>query len=131
MSNSAQGPRRTPASGAGETASAEGLWGLDLWNGSAWFSDWFYTRLQWPPVKRKRLDDLQPYLPGGAWETLLVAIRCHMEQGTPLDVEIKVELPGGQIEWWQVQGTVERNVGGQPVYLAGRMRDATALRPSD
>jgi hypothetical protein len=102
--------------------SEDGLWGLVLWSGSAWFSDWFYQRLQWTvSVKHKRLDALQPHLPDGSWEVLLTAIRCHLEQGLPLQGELKVRLPGGDGETWQVSGAVERNVGGQPVYLAGRM----------
>jgi hypothetical protein len=60
-------------------------------------------------------------LPDGSWEALLTAIRCHLEQGLPLQSELKVRLPGGDGETWQVSGAVERNVGGQPVYLAGRM----------
>jgi hypothetical protein len=34
---------------------------------------------------------------------------------------LRVQLPGGAIEWWQISGVTERNVGGQPVYLGGHM----------
>ena len=122
MSISESPPRKSPVPGAASLANDDGLWGLVLWNGSAWFSDWFYQRLQWSvSVKHKRLDDLQPHLPDGSWETLLGAIRAHLEQRLPLHAEFQVRLPGGGIETWQVSGAVERNVGGQPVYLAGRM----------
>jgi hypothetical protein len=95
---------------------------LVLWNGSAWFSDWFYQRLRWSlSMKHKRLDDLQPHLPDGSWEALLLAIRAHLEQGVPLAARLRVQLPGGAIEWWQISGVTERNVGGQPVYLGGHM----------
>jgi hypothetical protein len=129
MSNPEHPPRQTPATGAGDSSSADGLWGLQLWNGSAWFSDWFYHRLQWPPgVKRKRLEDLRPHLSAESWQTLLLAIRNHLERAEPLDAELEVQLPNGRTEWWRVQGAVERSVGGQPVHLAGRMRDITAER---
>jgi hypothetical protein len=119
MPNTAPDSSNTPAGGIGHE---DGLWGLVLWNGSAWFSDWFYQRLRWSvSVKHKRLDDLQPHLPGGSWEALLIAIRAHLEQGLPLTARLRVQMPGGGVEWWQVTGAVERNVGGQPVYLAGRM----------
>ena len=85
MSTSAPSPRKSPASGAGDVRSDEGLWGLVLWSGTAWFSDWFYRRLQWSvSVKHKRLDVLQPHLTEGSWEALLLAIRAHLEQGLPL-----------------------------------------------
>ena len=132
MSNSEHGSRQPPASGAGDSSSAEGLWGLLLWNGSAWFSDWFYHRLQWPPgVKRKRLEDLRPHLAAESWQTLLRAIRNHLECADALDAELEVQMPNGRVEWWRVEGSVERSVGGQPVHLAGRMRDITAERATN
>jgi hypothetical protein len=116
-----------PHAGGESPAHTDGLWGLVLWNGTAWFSDWFYQRLQWPQsVKHKRLEALRPNLPQGAWEALLAAIRAHFEKGIPLDAELRVQLNSGRVEWWRVTGSVERNVGGQPVYLAGRMRDVSA-----
>jgi PAS domain-containing protein len=128
MSDSPLPPRSNPAAPAsGSPAGTDGLWGLVLWKGSAWFSDWFYQRLQWPTaVKHTRLEDLRPNLPDGAWEKFLSAIRSHLEQGIPLDAELRVQLKDGRIEWWRVTGALERNVGGQPVYLGGRMRDVTA-----
>jgi PAS domain-containing protein len=100
---------------------------LALWNGSAWFSAWFYRRLQWPAaVKRTRLDDLKPNLPADAWEELLLAIRNHLERRAPLDLEVRVQLGGGRAEWWRIQGSVARNAAGQPMRLVGTMRDVSA-----
>ena len=120
-------PSKTPPEAGDLSAGGEGLWGLDLWSGHAWFSDWFSHRLQWPAgVVHKRLDHLRPHLPGGAWESLLAAIRDHLERQTPLDHKVCAQLPDGRIEWWRVQGAAERNAGGQPVYLSGSARDVSA-----
>jgi hypothetical protein len=128
MSNSAPPHDKTPAPGASELPPS-GLWGLDLWSGSAWFSDWFYQRLRWPPdVRRIRLDDLRPNLLAGDWEVLLRQIRGHLELQTTLDAEIRVQVIGGEIECWRMQGSVERNPGGQPVRLVGRVQDISAER---
>ena len=133
MSDSAPRPPKTPAPGAGELpASGEGAWGLDLWSGAAWFSDWFYLRLQWPmKIKRHRLNDLKPYLPAGAWEALLLGIRDHLERQMPLELQLRVQLNDGHSEWWHIQGSTERNGGGQPVSLTGSMRDVSAERRRD
>jgi hypothetical protein len=129
MSDAAPPSPKTPAPGANELPPSGGLWGLDLWSGSAWFSDWFYQRLQWPTkIRRIRLEDLRPNLPAGDWEVLLRQIRGHLELQTPLDAEIRVQLDGGQIEWWRMQGSVERNPGGQPVRLVGSVSDISAER---
>ena len=37
-----------------------------------------------------------------------------------------VQLLGGHTEIWQVLGAAERTAAGQPVYLAGSMKDITA-----
>jgi hypothetical protein len=133
MSDSPPRPPKTPPPGAGGLPpSDEGLWELNLWNGSAWFSDWFYQRLQWPmEVNRKRLDDLKPHLPAGGWEALLLGIRDYLERQMPLDLRLRVQLNNGQIEWWRVRGSADFNVGGQPMYLVGTMRDVSAEHPRD
>ena len=109
----------------------KGIWGLDLWNGGAWFSDWFVQRMNWTGAERKRLDELRPHLPGGAWESLLTAIRNHLERQTPLDITLCARLADGRSEWWQVQGVAEHNAAGQPVYLSGSVRELGAEQPTD
>lgn len=118
--------RLVPAPRAGEPPpSDEGRWELDLWNGSAWFNDWFYRRLQWPAeVERHKLADLEPHLTPEAWQTLLLAIRAHLELATPLDAQIPVQVTEARTERWRFQGCVERNTGGQPVHLSGTARVA-------
>jgi hypothetical protein len=103
---------------------------LSLWDGSAWFSPWVHRRLQWPAaVERTRLEDLKPHLPAGAWEALLLAIRNHVERQVPLDLDVRVQLVGGRIECWRIQGSVERNAAGQPMHLAGTLREVSAEHP--
>ena len=83
-------------------------------------------------IRERCIDELDTRLvsdPAGAWELLLLQIRSHLELQTPLDAEIRVQVNGGPIEWWRVQGSVERNPGGQPVRLAGSVRDISAERP--
>jgi hypothetical protein len=125
MSDSVPRPRKKPAPGAGKLpVGSEGTWKLDLWSGTATFSHWFYQRLQWPwEVKRHRLADLRVHLPGGAWETLLLAIRAHLERQLPLDLALPVHLPGGEIQRWRILGSAIRNDRDKPVLLTGSARD--------
>jgi hypothetical protein len=103
-----------------------GQWQLDLQSGAASFSEWFHQRLRWPAeVKHRRLADLRPNLPAGAWEALLLAIRAHLERQVPLDMPLRVEVAGGVIQWWRVLGSTERNSRGKPVSLAGTMQDVS------
>ena len=118
---------RPPDPGPGQPPADEGRWELDLWNGSVWYSEWFRRRLQWlPHTSHRRLEDLRPNLAPGAWEVLLQGIRAHLERQEPLNLTMGVQLLGGHTEIWQVLGTAERTAAGQPVYLAGSMKDITA-----
>jgi PAS domain-containing protein len=129
MSDSAPRSRKPAAPAAAKPPASEGSWELDLLSGTASFSDWFHQRLQWPAeVKRRRLVDLKPNLPGGAWEALLLAIRAHLERQVPLDTEICVHLAGSEIQWWRVLGTSTRNGREKPVLLTGTMRDISDER---
>ena len=128
MTDSPPRSRKTRSPGAVKPpAGGHGVWKLTLWDGSVRFNSWFYRRLRWPAaVKRTRLDDLKPYLPAGAWEELLLAIRNHLERQVPLDLEVRVQVEGSRLEWWRVQGSVERNAAGQPIFLGGTMREVSA-----
>ncbi|MGA2400030.1 MAG: hypothetical protein ABSG30_18515 [Steroidobacteraceae bacterium] len=107
-------------------ACGDGFWECDLIAGSAWFSDWFYEKLAWPrDVKHSTLGDLQPTLRPDAWDRLMRTLREHLEKGSPLDLEIEAELPGASLERWRMRGAAERNGAGQPVYIAGSMRQVS------
>ena len=82
-------------------------------------------------VSRKRLGDLRPNLAAGAWETLLQGIRAQLERQVPLDAKIPVRLPGGDIEWWHMQGSLEHNAFGKPEYLKGSVRVIAAEQRPD
>jgi hypothetical protein len=108
-------------------ACGDGFWECDLIAGSAWFSDWFYRKLAWPhDAKRAALCDLQPALRPGGWDRLMGTFRDHLEKGFALDLEIEVEVPGAGVERWRMRGAALRNGAGQPVYLAGSMREEAA-----
>ncbi len=111
-------------------ASGDGFWEVDLADGSAWFSDWFYLRLQWTAgARRPAFSDLRPIMSSETWATLLRKLRAHLEERSPLDAEFPVQLATGPIEWWQLRGSAQRSATGHPTHFAGCVRDVTATRP--
>jgi len=108
-------------------ASGNGFWEMDLADGSAWFSDWFYTRLRWvDSAKRPAFHDLKPYVAPDTWEQLLRQLRAHLEQRTPLELQFQVSLPDGATQRWQLHGMAQRNEAGHPTHFAGTVRDVGA-----
>ena len=124
--------RKAPPPGAlAMKASGDGFWEFNLADGSAWFSDWFCERLQWTEaVKRPAFSDLRQMVSPETWDELLRKLRLHLEQRTPLDAEFQVQLSPGQIEWWHMRGSAQRNDAGHPTHFSGCVRDVTASRNS-
>ncbi len=109
-------------------ACGDGFWEFDLVGGSAWFSEWFYRKLNWMSEVKRTLLDFRPVLPPTEWDKLMDQLRRHLEQGDPLDVELKVDPVGRSSEQWHIRGSAQRNQAGQPVYLAGSAREIVAVR---
>jgi PAS domain-containing protein len=124
--------RNSPAPGArAMQASGDGFWELDLADGSAWFSDWFGTRLQWTVASRRPVfGDLRAFVSSETWDALLRKLRAHLEEQSPLNAELRVRLATGQFEWWHMRGSAQRNDTGHPTHFAGCVRDVTATRTS-
>ncbi|HEY0799601.1 MAG TPA: hypothetical protein VGD54_02080 [Steroidobacteraceae bacterium] len=112
-------------------ASGDGFWELDLVGGSAWFSDWFSNRLNWPDgAKRLSLSDLRPALSAETWDALLRQLRSHLEERTPLDVEFQVQPSQGEAQRWHMRGSAPRTDLYHPTHFAGSVRDVSAVRSS-
>ncbi len=119
-------PKATPPGSRALAACGEGFWEFDLIDGSAWFNDWFYRKLDWGhDARRPTLNDLEPALRPHAWHKLMSSFRDHLERGVPLDAELEVEISGGRAERWRMRGAAQRNSAGQPIHFAGSMCDVS------
>lgn len=122
--------RRNPSPGMRAIeASGDGFWEINLSNGATWFSNWFYERLEWPAHDvQQTWSALRPMMQPDTWELLLRAMRVHLENDVPFDVEIAVQIGGSDFQWWRFHGAAERSDSRQPVYLAGSVRDVSTER---
>jgi hypothetical protein len=125
MDRPATRKRRAPKPGARALeACGDGFWELDLQDGSAWYSPWFYQKLSWADeTRRTTLGDLECFLQPAAWATLMVRIREHLERARPLELDLDVTLPGAGPRRWHLRGSAHRNAAGHPIHLAGSMRE--------
>jgi PAS domain S-box-containing protein len=113
-------------------ASGDGYWEWNLLTGSAWYG---------PNVCE--LLGLEPTALGTAFATfrdlvheadrmlLLQAIRLHLEQRQPFDVEVRIR--GGADPWrtFRLRGSASRDAAGRPVQLAGRLEDVEDRRRAE
>jgi hypothetical protein len=125
MPDSRSRPRKAPQAGwLALNACGDGFWEFDLLSGSAWFSDWFYRKLGWSEARRSMLD-LQPLMRPADWDGLMRKLRGQLEQAQPLDLELRVRV-ADSLECWQLRGAAQRNAAGQPIGLAGSVREVGA-----
>lgn len=110
-------------------ASGDGFWELNLLDGSAWFSAWFYAQLQWTQEhKPDSWASLRPAMRPDDWVAMLREMREHLEAHQPLDIEVPISAPNGDERWWRIRGHAERDEGRHPKYLSGIARDVSAER---
>ena len=53
------------------------------------------------------------------------AVRASLESNAPYDVEFRILVPGGEVEWISARGKVYRNQNGEPVRMLGFSMDIT------
>jgi hypothetical protein len=124
MTESRSRPRKTPPPGwLALNACGDGFWEFDLLSGSAWFSEWFHRKLGWSEARRSMLD-LQPLMRPADWEELMRKLRGQLEQAQPLDLELRIRV-ADSLECWQLRGAAQRNAAGQPIGLAGSVREVS------
>jgi hypothetical protein len=112
-------------------ASGDGYWELNLLDGSAWFSDWFFMQLQWTREMRvSTWSALRGSLRPASWEDSLRRMRDHLETCAPFDLEVELDDGAGATRWWRLRGAAERHPSGQPRYLSGSATDISAARAS-
>jgi PAS domain-containing protein len=108
-------------------ACGAGFWELNLVDGSAWFSPWFYSELAWADdFERTTWLALRPAISSERWPTVLRSMRAHLEESLPFDVEIPVRVGSGEPRWWRLRGCAERDATRQPIYLSGIADDVSA-----
>jgi PAS domain-containing protein len=116
---------KSPAPGLRALAACgDGFWEINLVDGSAWFSEWFYRKLGWPlETRRTAVNDLKEALEPAEWEGFMRRFRAHLEQAVPFDPRLSVKCADGRRECWQLHGSAERTDGGLPVYVSGSARE--------
>jgi len=106
-------------------SSSEGHWEWHFKENTAWYSSSFhallgYQRGELPVDIRESLRAMQ--LPEDAqWQD--DRFKRHLGEGEPYDFECRLRLSSGELKWFRVRGTAERNANGTAFAMAGSMHD--------
>lgn len=112
-------------------ASVQGVWEVDLLNGTAWFSPWIHAVLGAAKDPRQTtLAAWRPLLSAADWDRLLNELRAVLECNSELDLEIELEMPRLGRRTWRLLGGADHGSTHLPVQISGSMRDVTDQRPA-
>ncbi len=108
----------------------DGLWDWDIVSDVAWYSERFKTLLGYDEESelfrgyRELTDGAHP----DDCEDLREALRKHLENYVPYDVECRLKTKDGAYRWYSLRGNCVRGADGSAIRMAGSLQDITERR---
>ena len=110
----------------GFAGSNAGLWDWDVERGEVYYSRWLCQLLGHPDSEFRTEPDRFPgTLHEADRQQMRQAIRAHIVQGVPFDVEFRVQDSAGNWLWCRANGEAVRDARGRAVRMAGSIIDIT------
>jgi len=106
-------------------SSGVGLWGLDVASGLVWASDRLREMFRFEPNETLTMESFLRRMHPEDRERVDAAVREAIAHETKLEVEYRIELPGGETRWISARGRVPQTSPGKPEYLLGSSIDDT------
>ena len=114
---------------AAAAAAGAGHWDWDLAAGSVWYEPRFRELLgRGNEVLEHTFAAFQQLLHADDRPLVLQALRRHMEQRQTFDLEVRAQMPDGELRWFRLCGAASRDPAGRPMRMAGRLEDITDQR---
>ena len=107
----------------------DGLWEYDLATRTFWVSERFaemlgYEQQDFICEKSKAFDVTHEE----DNRELIAAFDRHLQQGTPVDIEVRKKTKSGEWRWYRIRGAAERNEQGVANTVSGSQQDVTERR---
>ncbi len=112
--------------------SSAGLWDWDMLAKTTFYSPRFkallgYTDAEFPNVP----GSVRPVVHVDDWHLLKKALRDHLDNGQPYQVECRMHLKNGQWAWFLMAGIAQKNADGVPYRMAGSIIDITERKEAE
>jgi PAS domain S-box-containing protein len=105
---------------------SDGLWDRDIETGGVYWSPRFKELLGYREDEiEATADRFQELLHSQDKADVLEAVRLHLEENQPYDIEFRLRGKNGGYRWFQSRGEALRNENGRPYRMAGSIRDIT------
>ncbi len=105
---------------------SEGLWDWDVVTNTVWYAPRFkellgYDGDEFPHV----FESFEAALHPKDKKPTLEAVRRHLEDNEPFDVQYRLRTKGGEYRWFRARGVAIRDESGKPIRMAGSIQDIT------
>ncbi len=108
---------------------SDGIWSYDLGAGIGEVSPRLLDLLGRPHDGAwVSLDWIAEVVPAADLALLREAVRRHLEEGAPLEVELQLRTTSRGLRWFRIRGRAVREADGHAVRLAGALSDVTEQR---
>jgi PAS domain S-box-containing protein len=105
-------------------SSSEGHWETELTTGTLWCSSSFHTLLGYRSGELEaRIATLDFLIHQDDRVAYNEALRAHLSNQAPYDVELRLRMSNGEYRWFHMRGAAERASDGSPTVIAGSIHD--------
>jgi two-component system sensor histidine kinase/response regulator len=110
----------------------DGIWDWDMQTGACYFSPRWKAQLGYGPEElADHAETFFALLHAKDQPKVQEALRRHLEQKEPYDVEVRLRQKNGQWRWIRARGQAEWDSAGNPVRMAGSHTDVTFQKAAD
>lgn len=108
---------------------ADGLWDWEIGSGQLWFAPRFAALLGYEPEELPNsFTTLETRLHPEDRDRTISALRRHLRQDAPYDMEFRLQTKSGLYRWFRGRGATLRDEAGKPLRTAGSIQDVHELK---
>ncbi len=109
----------------------DGVWDWNIATGDVYYSPRFRQLLGLADESSLAGFELVSRMHHEDQPKLQAALQAHLEDGTPLDVELRMVCHSGERKWFRVRGQAARDANGAAVRMAGSISDINEKKLAD
>ncbi|TXI78236.1 MAG: PAS domain S-box protein [Dechloromonas sp.] len=110
----------------------DGIWDHDLRHDRSYISDRLLDIFGLTPdTAPNNLGDFAAYFPAEDEARRRTALRRHLRDGEPYDIELRLQRPDGGLRWVRLRGEAVRDASGRAQRIAGSVSDITDRKQAE
>jgi two-component system, sensor histidine kinase and response regulator len=111
---------------------SDGIWDWNVLTGDVWYGPRFKELLGYGPDEFPHLfATFESHLHPDDLDRTRQAIRRHLEDDEPYDIEYRLRTKAGEYRWFRARGVSVRDENGRAIRMAGSIQDITRRKAAE